>query len=72
MLDLLRRVNEWALQLLTIVWVRIVDVATLPFEAAEWKAIVSTPESRKFLAQLAEEARAENAAGSTRDLDELL
>jgi hypothetical protein len=35
-------------------------------------ALVATPESQAFLAQLAEEARVENAAGTTRDLDKLL
>lgn len=41
-------------------------------EEREWDALVSTPGSQRFLDMLAEEARKENAAGLTRDLDELL
>lgn len=41
-------------------------------EEREWDALVSTPDSQRFLDMLAEEARQENAAGLTRDLNELL
>lgn len=41
-------------------------------EEREWDALVSTPESQRFLAMLAEEARQEIAQGKTRDMDELL
>jgi ubiquinone biosynthesis protein UbiJ len=50
----------------------IAELIALAIEEAEWDALVSTPESQDFLAELAEEARMENAAGTTRDLDELL
>ena len=41
-------------------------------EEREWDALVSKPGSQRFLQQLAAEARAEQAAGTTRDLDEVL
>lgn len=38
---------------------------------AEWDVLVSTPESQRFLADLAAEARVEIAVGTTQDVDEL-
>jgi F0F1-type ATP synthase membrane subunit b/b' len=50
----------------------IAEMIALALEEAEWDALVSTPKSQEVLARLAEEARAEIVAGTTRDLDELL
>jgi len=72
MVDELREVFEQAQEQPEDVQRHIAEVVALALEEAEWDALVSTPESKRFLAQLAEEARAENAAGLTRDLDELL
>ena len=72
MVDELREVFEQVQEQPEDVQRHIVEVVALALEEAEWDALVSTPESKRFLAQLAEEARAENAAGLTRDLDELL
>jgi hypothetical protein len=51
---------------------QIAEVIAMELEERTWQRLVSTPESQHFLAQLAGEARAEIAAGTTRDLDELL
>jgi len=72
MVDELRQVFEQVQEQPDDVQRHIAELVALALEEAEWDAIVSTPESKRFLAQLAEEAQAENAAGSTRDLDELL
>ena len=50
----------------------IAELIALALEEREWDELVSSPESQRVLAELAAEARAEMAAGTTRDLDELL
>lgn len=72
MIEELRRAVQVAEQQSEAVQHHIAELIALALEEAEWDAIVSTPESQDFLAQLAEEAHADTAAGSTRDLDELL
>ncbi len=72
MVDELRRAVEAAERQPDELQRHIAELIALALEEAEWDALVATPESQAFLAQLAEEARAEKAAGTTRDLDELL
>ncbi|HLJ80886.1 MAG TPA: hypothetical protein VKT52_05320 [Ktedonobacterales bacterium] len=72
MVEELRQVFEQAQQQPEDVQRHIAEMIALALEEAEWDALVSTPESQRFLAKLAQEARAEAAAGTTRDLDELL
>lgn len=72
MVDELRQAIEQAQQQPEEVQRQIAELIALALEEREWDALVSTPESQRFLAELAEEARAEIAAGTTRDLDELL
>jgi delta 1-pyrroline-5-carboxylate dehydrogenase len=71
-IDELRRAIQIAEQQPEALQHHIAELIALAIEEAEWDAIVSTPESQDFLAQLAEEARTETEAGTTRDLDELL
>lgn len=42
----------------------------LELEEREWDALVSSPESQRFLARLAAEARREDAAGETLEADD--
>jgi len=72
MVDELRQAIEDAQQQPEEVQRHIAEVIALAIEEAEWDDLVSSPESRAFLAQLAQEAREANASGTARDLDELL
>ena len=72
MVDELRRAFDQAATQPEAVQRHIAEMIALALEEAEWDEIASTPESQRFLAELADEARAEIAAGTTRDLDELL
>lgn len=68
----LRQVIEQVQQLPADAQRHIAALIEVELEEREWDALVSTPESQRFLATLAEEARQEIAEGKTRDLDELL
>ncbi len=68
----LRQVMEQVQQLPEDAQRHIAALIEAELEEREWDALVSTPESQRFLAMLAEEARQETAEGTTRDLDELL
>lgn len=68
----LRQVIEQVQQLPADAQRHIAALIEAELEEREWDALVSTPESQRFLAMLAEEARQEIAEGKTRDLDELL
>ena len=72
MVDELRHVIEQAERQPEDIQRHIAELVALALEEAEWDTLVSTPKSQEVLARLAEEARAEIAAGTTRDLDELL
>ncbi|MGH2516742.1 MAG: hypothetical protein ACRDHP_13905 [Ktedonobacterales bacterium] len=72
MVDELRQVFEQAGRQSDDIQRHIADLIVLALEEAEWDALVATPESQQFLAELAKEARAEIEAGATQDLDELL
>lgn len=68
----LRQVMEQVQQLPEDAQRHIAALIEAELEEREWDALVSTPESQRFLAMLAEEARQETAESTTRDLDELL
>jgi hypothetical protein len=72
MIDELRRAITEAEKLPEDLQHHIAELIAAAIEEAEWDELVSTPESQAFLDELAEEARKETAAGTTRDLDELL
>lgn len=72
MVDELRQAIEQAQRQPEEVQRRIAELIALALKEREWDALVTTPESQRFLAELAAEARSEIAAGTTRDLDELL
>ena len=72
MVDELRRVFDLAQQQPEKVQRDIAEMIAHALEDAEWDLIASTPESQRFLADLADEALAEIATGTTRDLDESL
>ena len=68
----LRRVIERAERQPESVQRQIAQLIEAELEQTEWESIVSSRESQDFLTELAAEARAEIAAGKTRDLDEIL
>jgi hypothetical protein len=72
MVEELRQVFERAQQEPEEVQRHIAEIVAIELEQREWEALVQTPESRQFLAELSAEVDREIAEGSTRDLDELL
>lgn len=72
MVEELRHVFERVQQQPEDVQRHIAEMIALELEERQWTALVSAPESQQFLNELAAEARAEIAAGKTRDLDDLL
>jgi len=51
---------------------QIAELITMELEERAWQGLVATPDSQRFLTQLAREARSQIAAGTTRELDEIL
>ncbi|MCA1599732.1 MAG: hypothetical protein LC769_12105 [Chloroflexi bacterium] len=72
MVEELRQVFERVQQQPDEVQRRIAAMIALELEERDWDILVGGPESQRFLLELTAEARAEIAAGKTRDLDELL
>lgn len=72
MVDELRQAIEQAQQQPEEVQRQIAELIALALEEREWDALVSTPESQQFLAELSREIDEQIAAGEIRDLDELL
>ncbi len=72
MVEELRQAFERAQQQPEDVQRHIAEIVVLELEQRDWDALVQTPESQRFLAELSAEVDREIAAGKTRDLDELL
>lgn len=72
MVEELRQAFERAQQQPEDVQRYIAEMVALALEEREWDALVQTPESQRFLAELSAEVDREIADGTTRDLDELL
>jgi len=72
MTERLRQVVAQVEQLSPEVQDALAEILEQEIEEQEWDAIVRTPGSQRYLEHLAQEARREDAANETRDLDELL
>ena len=65
MTDLLKQVVAQVEQLPADQQDELAELLQMELEQREWDALIASPESRRYLAQLVAEAEAEDAAGQT-------